>query len=36
MAQSELKRQNGLFDAIMLISGDMIGHWHLRYDGSNC
>jgi basic amino acid/polyamine antiporter, APA family len=25
MAQSELKRQIGLFDAIMLISGDMIG-----------
>ncbi len=25
MAQSELKRQLGLFDAVMLISGDMIG-----------
>src|SRR5919106_4036849 len=25
MAQNELKRQIGLFDAIMLISGDMIG-----------
>ena len=25
MAQTELKRQIGLFDAVMLISGDMIG-----------
>ena len=25
MAQNELKRQIGLFDAVMLISGDMIG-----------
>src|SRR5258706_12961671 len=25
MAQPELKRQIGLFDAVMLISGDMIG-----------
>src|SRR5947208_9713692 len=34
MAQSELKRQIGLFDAIMLISGDMIGIGLFRSTGA--